>query len=129
MFVLCDAATDQQGKLNLLGVFDHIWSQTTPARHPSCAVVARLRFTRIEEGDHKVKVTFADEDGNLLLPALDGSLKIQFPPDAATVTQNLILNIQGLELKEFGEYTIDLAIDGRQEASTPLYLNPIPAQA
>jgi hypothetical protein len=32
--VLCDAATDDNGKLNLLGAFDTIYTQQLPATHP-----------------------------------------------------------------------------------------------
>ena len=36
--VLCDAATDESGKLNLLGAFDTIYTQQLPAVHPQCSV-------------------------------------------------------------------------------------------
>ncbi|MHC4882477.1 MAG: DUF6941 family protein, partial [Planctomycetota bacterium] len=29
-FLLCDAATDQNGKLNVLGAFDNIFAKETP---------------------------------------------------------------------------------------------------
>ena len=32
--VLCDAATEENGKLNLLGAFDTIIAQQIPATHP-----------------------------------------------------------------------------------------------
>ena len=35
--VLCDAATDDNGKLNLLGAFDTIYAPQTPAVHPQDA--------------------------------------------------------------------------------------------
>jgi hypothetical protein len=35
----------------------------------------------------------------------------------------MIFNIQGLKISDYGEYSIDLAIDGRHEASLPLYIN------
>ena len=35
--VLCDAATDDNGKLNLLGAFDTIYTQQLPAVHPQCS--------------------------------------------------------------------------------------------
>jgi hypothetical protein len=41
---------------------------------------------------------------------------------------NMILNLQGLKFPGFGEYSIDLAIDGRHEASLPLYVRKIPDQ-
>ena len=43
--VLCDAATDDQGKLNILGAFDTINALTLPAIHPQCAIALRVTFT------------------------------------------------------------------------------------
>jgi len=53
---------------------------------------------------------------------------MQVGDDVASSVINLILNIQGLELKNFGQYRIDLAIDGKIEASLPLRVNKIPEQ-
>jgi hypothetical protein len=37
------------------------------------------------------------------------------------------LSIQRLRLPRFGEYTIDLAVDGRQEGPLPLYVRKRPS--
>ena len=42
--VLCDAATDDNGKLNLLGAFDTIYTQQLPAVHPQCSIALRVTF-------------------------------------------------------------------------------------
>ena len=42
--VLCDAATDDNGKLNLLGAFDTIYTQQLPAIHPQCSIALRVTF-------------------------------------------------------------------------------------
>ena len=69
--VLCDAATDYNGKLNLLGTFDTIITSQLPAVHPQCSIALRLAFGRIEEGAHKVKMNFVDEDGRLVMPSIE----------------------------------------------------------
>jgi hypothetical protein len=48
--VLCDAATDDNGKLNLLGSFDTIYAPQLPAVHPQCAVALRVTFMSGDEG-------------------------------------------------------------------------------
>ena len=126
IFALCDAATEQQGKLNILGTFDKIWAKEAPCTHPACALAVRMRFQKIEEGKHHIKVTFADEDGKPVLPALNGDFDVRFPPDAFSHVQNLILNIQRLKLENYGEYSLDLAVDNRLEASIPLELKQVP---
>lgn len=122
LLTLCDAATDSGGKLNILGSFDRIWAREAPITHPLCAIAVKIRFARIEEGNHKLKVTSADADGKLVLPGMEASLGIRFGPDDSTVAANVVLYIQKMKLEKFGEYAIDLAIDGRHEGSIPLYV-------
>ncbi len=121
-FVLCDAATDYRGKLNILGTFDTIWGARLPVTWPHCALALRVRFTRIEEGEHRVRIGFMDEDGRAVLPPLDGTVRVGFGPQTGTVAANMILNMDRIRLEKEGEYSISLAIDGRQERSLPLYL-------
>src|SRR6185295_16089127 len=117
---LCDAATDYGGKLNLLGTFDTIVTQQLPAFHPQCSIALRVVFSRVEEGQHKVKMNFVDEDGRFVMPSIDLPAEVAFPPDASFVARNFIINIQQLKFEKPGQYAIDIAIDGRQESSIPL---------
>jgi len=66
IFTLCDAATEHAGKLNIIGTFDALRALEAPIAHPQCAIAGRLRFEQIEEGNHRVSLTFADEDGNVV---------------------------------------------------------------
>ena len=125
IFTLCDAATDSSGKLNILGSFDHIHARETPITHPLCAIALKIRFAKIEEGNHRLKITFVDADGKLVLPSLDASLAVRCGPDESTVAANVVLFIQQMKLQGFGEYEIDLAIDGRLEGSIPLYVRAL----
>jgi len=122
VFSLCDAATADTGKLNVLGAFDTIWCSRMPAVHPQCSIALRIRFGAIERGEHKISVNFVDTDGKHILPPANGTIKINFPKEQRSGSSHLILNIQGLKLEKYGEYSIDLAIDGRSEASLPLFV-------
>lgn len=121
-FVLCDAATDYRGKLNILGTFDTIHAGELPIMWPHCALALRIRFSKIEEGEHRVQISFMDEDGRSIMPPLDGTVRVRFGPNVCTLATNLILNIERIKLEKAGEYSIHLAIDGRQEKSLPLYI-------
>ncbi len=122
VFALCDAATDERGKLNILGAFDTIWSKQVPLQYPQCSIALRIRFTAIERGQHKVAVNFVDLDGKPLIPSAKGPVNINFPDEQRSGAANLILNIQQMKIPRFGNYSIDLAIDGRNEASLPLFV-------
>ena len=122
IFTLCDAATEGAGKLNILGSFDTLFSHQEPMVYPGCALVLKLRFSRIEEGNHKLKITFIDDDGKAVMQPLENEIPVGLNPKASTATTNVILNIQQLKLPHFGEYAISLAVDGREEMSLPLYV-------
>lgn len=118
--VLCDAATDYNGKLNLLGTFDTILTSQLPAIHPQCSIALRMSFNRIEEGQHKVKMNFVDEDGRLVMPSIDMPVDVVIPNDANFIVRNFIINIQQLKFDRPGQYSIDIALNNRSEMSIPL---------
>jgi hypothetical protein len=121
-FLLCDAATEQRGKLNVLGAFDTIFAKKVPAVHPACAVAARLRFSKVEQGEHAVRICVIDQDGKEVVPKLDGKVSVRVGDEVGSAVINLILNFQRLKLPEYGEYRVDLAVDGEQKASLPLFV-------
>jgi hypothetical protein len=125
-FLLCDAATDQGGKLNVLGAFDAIFAAQVPTMHPACAVALRLRFSRIEEGQHPFRIYIIDEDGGEVVPKLEGVISVKIPAESGSTAVNVVANLQRLKLSKFGKYSIDLAIDGEHKASLPLILAQTP---
>ncbi len=128
IIALCDAATESGGKLNLLGAFDCIYAHEIPVIHAQCAISLRIRFSRIEEGEHRIKINVVDADGHAVMPSLDANIAVSIGPRDESVVTNLILNIHQLKLESWGKFSIDVAVDGRQEASLPLYLKKIPVE-
>jgi hypothetical protein len=124
VFSLCDAATNDIGKLNILGAFDTLWIKQVPGVHPQCAVVLRIRFNNQERGEHRITVNFVDIDGKHIIPSTTGVIHVNFPDQQRTGSANLILNIHGLKVERIGEYSIDLAVDGINCASLPLFVLP-----
>jgi hypothetical protein len=121
--VLCDAATDYNSKLNLLGTFDTILTSQLPAQHPQCSVALRIAFERAEEGSHQLAMNFVDEDGQPIMPPMNVPVEIVFPNDATFMSRNFVINIQQLKFEKAGLYSIDLSMDGKALASIPLAVN------
>jgi hypothetical protein len=118
--VLCDAATESGGKLNLLGAFDAIRAPQLPVVHPQCSIALRMTFTKVEEGAHKLRFSFVDEDGKSIMPGIDLPFEVRVPEEALFTTTNFIVSIQQLRFEKEGMYSIDVAMDGRREAAVPL---------
>ena len=125
-FLLCDAATDQQGKLNVIGAFDNIFAKGVPVRLPSFSIASRIRFKKNEEGEHLVKISIVDADGNPIGPKPEGKITVQVADNVDSAAVNLILNLQGVEFKKYGRYQIDLVVDDNVHASLPLRVNHAP---
>jgi len=124
--VLCDAATDTHGKLNLLGAFDAIFTPQLPLIHAMCSVALRATFSSQEEGARHLRLNFVDADGQPFMPPIDLPIRVALPEEAHFVTQNLIFTIQQLRFEKPGLYSIDISLDGRQEASIPLLIKYSP---
>lgn len=122
IFSLCDAATAESGKLNVLGAFDTLWAKELPAVHQQCAIALRLRFEESEGSVHQMVLNFVDFDGQHIMPSANGTINIQFSAEQKTASANLVLNVHMLKIQNQGEYSIDLLLDGSQAASIPLFV-------
>lgn len=127
--VLCDAATDDNGKLNLLGAFDTLITPHLPAIHPQCSIALRITFTAEDEGQHKLGISFVDADGKSIMPNFPAlPINIALPGDTHFITRNFIINIQQMKFDQPGLYSVDVFIDDQQLASIPLMVKYIPPQ-
>jgi hypothetical protein len=106
--VLCDAATDDNGKLNLLGAFDTIYAPQMPAVHPQCAVALRLTFMPGDEGTRKLTLNFINADGHSIMQGIELPVPVTLP------------DIQQLKFAEPGLYSVDVRLDDESQTGIPL---------
>ena len=125
--VLCDAATDENLKLNLLGAFDTISTPQLPAVHPQCSIALRVTFGHQDEGEHKLRLNFVDADGHSIMPDFPPiPVEVVLPDDMHFGTRNFIVNIQQLKFDNPGLYSIDIRLDDQSQASIPLLVKHNP---
>jgi len=118
--VLCDAATDDNWKLNLLGAFDTIHAPQMPAIHLHCAVALRVTFMPGDEGVRKLTLNFINADGRPIMPAIPLQVQVTLPDDVHFLTRNFIVNLQQLQFTEPGLYSMEVRMDDQPQASIPL---------
>ena len=126
IFSLCDAATDNQGKLNILGTFDQIYAAKMPVVHPACAIAMRLRFDKMEEGVHRVNLQLVNPDGIPVFRPMEGEVNPRMAEDVESMAVNLILNFQHIKFEQYADYQINLAIDDVGMAVLPLRVREMP---
>lgn len=120
--VLCDAATDYNGKLSLLGAFDTIIGSEFPLVHRHCALALRMSFANFEEGTRTLELRIVDEDGTQVIKPVSAELDIRVPGNGLFATRNIILNFEGLKFSSPGQYSIDLYLDGTLAAGIALQI-------
>ena len=108
--VLADyALIDQQGKLSVLGIFQHVWVQSFPAVHPRTHLVIRVRGRRTEIGDHRMRIRFLDELGNELLGG-QGMVQFGEPPAGVTEVDAAAVLVFDVPLPRPGTYHFEIAL-------------------
>jgi len=120
---LCDAATDQAGKLNILGSFDHVGGPL-PLVYPHCTAAFRIRWESNDAGDHTLTLKFQDVRGIPLIPPLQSTINVPpMPPEVESHAINLVLNFQQIRLEREGKYVMTFSVDGVDQATLPLYVS------
>ncbi|MBM3875832.1 MAG: hypothetical protein FJ386_03820 [Verrucomicrobia bacterium] len=129
---LCDFAADYGGKLCVVGVFDTVVAPSFPIKRAHCYIALRILFRDDDRGRHLLKFSLIDEDGCNLLPKLGGEMNVALPDHLFFLSTNVCLNLQGIEFKRPGQYSIDISVDDKMIARIPLQvvlLQPPPALA
>lgn len=110
--LFADAANlSQEGKLNILGVFDAVQVMDTPAMHPRAHLVVRVKASAADVGRHRVTLRWIGPDHQELWGS-DGDLDVgPLPPGAPEIDMPMIASLD-LPLPVAGSYTMQIAVDG-----------------
>lgn len=113
MSVFADDATDKNGKMSLSGTFDTLVAKSVPVEIAACTYCLRMQFLSTAYGDHKVRIEIANPDGKpVLVPKLERPFRITPTQPASTfITKNLLFNLKGITLGQFGIYKASIFID------------------
>ena len=121
--VFADAANlSQEGKLNILGVFDAVHVAGLPAIHPRTHFVVRLKANGADTGEHKLTFRWLspfDEE----LWSSTGEMSVSPSPNPSFEVDLPIIAVVDLPLNVAGQYTMQVTLDGELTASARLLVN------
>jgi hypothetical protein len=122
--LFADAANlSQEGKLNIMGVFDALQVGTLPALHPRATLVVHLKGSAADAGSHRVSLQWLSPSGTELWSS-EGELGVAAPP-AGVVDMDFPLIAQlDLPLDLAGGYLMRVGLDGMTHAEVPLQVRP-----
>jgi len=110
--LFADAANlSQEGKLNILGVFDALQVATLPAVHPRAHLVVHLKGTASDVGKHTVSFQWLSPNMQELWSS-SGDLNVGAPPPGVTEMDLPLIAQLDLPIDAPGGYTMAIAIDG-----------------
>lgn len=108
------------GKLNILGTFNQIFSLRYPSVHPELKLVLRFAVHPAELGEtKKVRIQLRGYDGQVAMQ-LDGEMKLNRPPTAPSgeiLHVDNILGINGLPIPAAGRYEFVIMVNGEVKGS------------
>jgi hypothetical protein len=128
LFLVADYANiSREGKLNIMGIFNDVFSPNFPARHSSMHLVAKLGAELGEYGQTRdFTVMLRDADGNRIFD-LSGQFKVPEGGQGRKPEVNLILELKDIVFPKEGIYQFILLLEKEQKGELSLYLNKLDA--
>ena len=119
--VVADYANiSQEGKLNIMGIFDTIQAERLPVVHPTMKLVTTFEFSRAEEGyKHPFEVRLIDADGKRLL-SLNGAINPKGGNPGQPIKANSILSLNNIKFERAGSYAFVIMVDDEAKRSVRL---------
>jgi hypothetical protein len=115
------------GKVNVMGIFNDIFSFSFPARHSSMHLVGKLGAELGEYGQTRnFTVKLLDEDGNQIMD-MSGQFEIPKGERGRKPEVNLILELKDLIFPKPGIYQFVLLVEKDQKCELSLYVNEVEA--
>lgn len=123
--LFADAANlSQEGKLNILGVFDAVQVGQMPAVHPRAHLVVRLKGTPQDVGVHRVALRWLNPAGTELWSS-EGQVELAPPPQAVTEVDIPLIATIDLPLDVPGAYSMQIAVNDERHAEVPLQVRAV----
>ena len=121
--VFADAANlSQEGKLNVLGVFDAVQVAGLPTIHPRTHFVVRLKANGDDVGQHSLAFRWLSPREEELWSST-GEMNVAPAANPMYEVDLPIIAVVDLPLNMAGQYTMQVALDGKPSATARLFVN------
>lgn len=123
--VACDYANvSEDGKLNILGVFQEINPTGFPAGVAQMYLVVSFEAGVAEFGTQKdIRIALLEADGSEVM-SMEGPMPVHQPTrPGSSAYINQILNLQGLAFPGPGDYAFHIVVGGETKRTVPIRVN------
>ncbi len=120
--LFADAANlSQEGKLNILGVFDAVHVGQFPALHPRATFVVRLKAEPQDVGKHELTLRWINPRGNELWSSSAELVINAAPGQLGEMDMPVIIQLD-LPLDVVGDFMMYVELDGTRHAGATLHV-------
>jgi hypothetical protein len=120
--LFADAANlSQEGKLNILGVFDAVQVASLPTVHRRANLVVHLKGDDLDVGTHLLTMRWISPSGDELWNT-QGQVEVQAPPLGGTGMDLPLIAAVDLPLDQAGSYAMQISVDDRTATEVPLHV-------
>lgn len=118
------ANVSQDGKLNIMGIFQEVNPPFLPFQLPQMYLVISFEAGPAEFDSVKnIRVALLDNDGNEML-ALEGQVQVPRPPrPGRRAFINQVVGLNGVRFERPGDYEFSILIGGETRGTTPVHVN------
>jgi len=118
-FLADEANVSQEGKLNVLGIFDRITAEDFPVVHPRLVFAFRVQMEFADAGrSFPVHVRLMAQDGEVMFEAV-GEITAPGIPIGEFATANQVFAMVGVQFPREGMYRFTVSIGGGDVHETP----------
>ena len=117
-----DARLNDQGKLDVHGVFNDLYAPGFPAKQDRMVLVLVIEWDREDEGRYKFRVDLEGPDGKPSI-SLDGHSEVdRRPEDRPPPRTRLVMPLEEVVFPQPGPYTFKVTMKGHAFRGPSLYL-------
>lgn len=126
LFLVADYANiTREGKLNVMGIFNDIYSFNFPARHSSMHLVCKLGAELGEYGQSRdFTVKLLDEDANQIMD-VSGQFQVPKGERGRKPEVNIILELKDIVFPKPGIYQFVIFVEKDHKGELSLYVNQL----
>jgi hypothetical protein len=118
-FLADEANVSQEGKLNVMGIFDRITAGTFPVVHPKMVFAFRVQAEYADSGrPFTIRVRLVDEDGGVLFEA-SGEMTAPAVKPGEFLTANQMFALVGVQFPRSGTYKFVVNLGDLAPHETP----------
>jgi hypothetical protein len=118
------AKVSQDGKLNIMGIFQEVNPPILPFALPQMYLVVSFEAGPQEFDSMKsINIALLDNDGNEML-ALEGQAQVPRPPrPGSRAYMNQVIGLNGITFERSGDYNFAILVGGETKETVSLHVN------